>query len=181
MVLGKPSEVGDAVTLPLEAVVPVPENVTTRGMLDLSAMVIFAERDPVALGLNVIEMLHVAAGASVDPHVLLETTKSEAFVPLSVGPTIGTLALVPLVIVALCAELLEPTFTEPNESEVGLIVTKPLVPPGAKPDNETVWGELVAESLKLSVAVRVPATVGAKATFAVQLAPAARLDPHVLP
>jgi hypothetical protein len=38
----------------------------------------------------------------------------------------------------------------------------------------------VAESLKLSVAVRVPLTVGAKIMLAEQLADAAKVVPHVL-
>lgn len=82
------------------------------------------------------------------------------------------------VTVVFCVELVDPTLTLPKEREVGFVVTVP-VPPGAYPDSATPCGELLAESLKASVAVRVPLVVGANATFAVQLAPAARLVPQV--
>ena len=48
------------------------------------------------------------------------------------------------------------------------------------PESEIDCGLPAAESVKLSVAVRVPATVGLKLIDAVQFAPAARLVPHVL-
>jgi hypothetical protein len=58
----------------------------------------------------------------------------------------------------------------------GLIVNVPL---GAYPVNATVCGVFVAESLNISVADRFPVVVGAKTTFAVQLAEAARVDKQV--
>lgn len=69
--------------------------------------------------------------------------------------------------------------TDPYESDVGLIDTVPLEPPGAYPDSATDCGVFVAESLNSNAAVRVPPVVGAKVMFAVQLLPAARLVPHV--
>ena len=48
------------------------------------------------------------------------------------------------------------------------------------PDSGTVWGLLLAESVKLSVAVRLPVAEGLNRIVAVQLAEAARLEPHVL-
>ena len=53
----------------------------------------------------------------------------------------------------------------------------PLAP---RPETATVCGLLPSESLKLSVAVRVPVAVGPKMILAVQLAPAASVEPHVL-
>jgi hypothetical protein len=48
------------------------------------------------------------------------------------------------------------------------------------PESATVCGLLVAVSVKLRVAVRVPVVVGEKTTVAVQVAEAARLVPQVL-
>ena len=63
----------------------------------------------------------------------------------------------------------------------GLATTLPvpveLVP---VPESATVCGLLVAVSVKLSVAVRVPVAAGLNRIVAVQLADAARLEPHVL-
>ena len=56
-------------------------------------------------------------------------------------------------------------------------MVRPAVP---VPESATVWGLLVAESLKFKVAVRVPVAVGEKTIVAVQAAEAARLVPHVL-
>jgi hypothetical protein len=47
------------------------------------------------------------------------------------------------------------------------------------PINATACGLFVAESVKLRVALRLPAAVGLKTTLAAQLLEAARLDPHV--
>jgi len=56
----------------------------------------------------------------------------------------------------------------------------PVVPPVPFPVSVMVCGLPVAESVKLSVAARAPAVVGAKTTLTVQLAEAARLAPQVL-
>lgn len=174
-VAGNPIAVGDTVTLPPD-VLPVPESATVWGLLlAVSEIVRVAARDPLTLGLNAMETPQLADAARLDPHALLAITKSPGL-----APAMDTLfrvieEVVPLVSVALCAELVEPTLIVPNEREVGLIVTDPPEPPGANPDSATVCGEFVAESVKLSVAERVPLVVGAKAMFAVQLAPAAKL------
>lgn len=87
------------------------------------------------------------------------------------------IAVVPLLVkVAVFWPPMPPTETDAQLNEVGLTEAfPPDVPPGAKPDNAAVCGLGVAESLKLSVAVRVPLAAGANVMFAVQLAPAARL------
>lgn len=132
------------------------------------------------VGLNSTEIPQLADAATVEPQALAKMRKSPGLVPESETLLTVIEELVPLVSVDDCTELVEPTFTEPNEREVGLTVALPLVPPGANPDSATDCGEFVAESLKLSVAVRVPLAIGAKAMLAVQLAEAARLVPHVL-
>jgi len=67
----------------------------------------------------------------------------------------------------------------PNPRLDGLAVTLPVaaVP---NPESATFCGLLLAESLKLNVAVRVPADSGLNRIVTVQLAAAARLEPHVL-
>jgi hypothetical protein len=92
---------------------------------------------------------------------------------------IVTAALVPFFSVAVCDALVEPTFTDPNESDVELKATDPPVLAGANPERAVVCGLGLAESLKFRVAVNVPLAVGANTIFAVQLDPAARLVPHV--
>ena len=74
---------------------------------------------------------------------------------------------------------MDPTAVDGNPSEVGDTVTEPVEPPGAYPDSATFWGELEAESVKVSEAVRVPPVVGANATFTEQCAPAASVDVQV--
>lgn len=178
-VLGNPRLVGETVTLP-DVAPPVPDNATVCGLLlDESATESVAARDPFVLGLNATEMLQLAAAARLLPQVLLEITKSPGFVPVTDTLLIVIEELDPFFKVVVCDALVEPAFTEPNEREVGLIVTVPPVPVPV-PDKDTVCGVFVAESLKLRVAVRVPVVVGANATLAVQLAVAARLVPQVL-
>ena len=180
-VAGKPIAAGDTVTLPPEVLPPVPDRDTVCGLLLAeSAIVSVADRVPVVVGLNSTDTPQLAEAATLEPQALAEMTKSPGFVPVSETLLMVIDELVPLVSVEDCAALIEPTFTDPNERLVGLMLTLPLVPPGAYPERATVCGEFVAESVKLRVAVKVPLVVGAKATFAVQLAPAARLLPHVL-
>ena len=48
------------------------------------------------------------------------------------------------------------------------------------PERATVWGLLMASSLSVIVAARVPVAAGLKVTLTVQLAFAAMLDPQLL-
>jgi len=74
-----------------------------------------------------------------------------------------------------------PTGTDTQLREVGLALTNAFPPEllGAYPESATVCGLGLALSLKFSVAVCVPLTVGAKMMPAVQLADGARLVPQV--
>jgi hypothetical protein len=67
----------------------------------------------------------------------------------------------------------------PNAKLDGLAATIPVaaIP---NPESGTFCGLLPAESLKLRVAVRVPVAVGLKRIATVQVALAAKLNPHVL-
>jgi hypothetical protein len=86
----------------------------------------------------------------------------------------------PFVSVTAFAPPVLPIATEYQLRLVGETVTAAVEPPVPSPVSETFWGLELSESLKFSVAVRVPATVGAKTMFAVQLAEAASVVPQVL-
>lgn len=74
-----------------------------------------------------------------------------------------------------CEALVEPSLTVPKESAAGEAAT-----PVPSPVRDSCWGLLPALSVMASIAVRVPGTVGLKATVTVQLEDAARVDPQVL-
>lgn len=87
----------------------------------------------------------------------------------------------PLVKVTAFAAPFTPTATEAQLKLVGLTdALPPDVPPVPNPERATVCGLGLALSLKFSVAVRVPLTVGANTMPAVQLAETAKLVPQVL-
>ena len=133
-----------------------------------------AERAPLAEGLKTTPTAQLAPGARLLPHVLLPFVKSAAFVPVTLMVLIAIDAVLPFFRVAVCVPLLDPTFTLPKDREAGLT----LAPDVPRPDSATVC--VPAESVKVRVAVRLPAVVGANTTFTVQLVDAARLVPQVL-
>jgi hypothetical protein len=73
--------------------------------------------------------------------------------------------------------LASPTIVDPKERLLGVTVALTMVP---VPDNATVWGLLLALSVKTNVAVRVPVAVGWNTMLAVQLDEAARVAPQKL-
>ena len=133
-------------------------------------------RVPAAVGLNTTLAEQLAAAARLAPHVLAEMAKSAAFVPEIVTPFTVMDEPSPFFSVATREALVDPTAVPAKVRLVGLAET-PLVP---RPETATVCGLLLSESLKLSVAVRVPVAVGPKMILTVQLAPAASAEPHVL-
>ena len=138
-----------------------------------------AARVPAAVGLKIIDAVQFAEAARLVPHVLLAMLKSPPFVP-----DIATLLMVieelsPFDSDAICAALPDPTVVLANVMLDGLAVTVP-APPVPSPLNATVWGLLLAESLKFKVAYISPVALGAKTMFAVQLAEAANDVPQVL-
>jgi hypothetical protein len=148
-------------------------------LVALSVNVSAAVRVPDALGENAMLAVQLAEATRLVPQVLLEIEKSPAFVP-----EIATLLMVIeverlLVSVADCVALAAPTVVLEKVKLVGLLETLPLglVP---KPVSVMVCGLLPSESLKFSVALRLPVVVGTKDMFAVQLAEAAREEPQVL-
>lgn len=131
-VAGKPSDVGETVTPPLVVLPPVPERATVWGLLvAVSEMLSVAERVPVAVGLKEIEIPQLADVARLDPQLLLEMMKSAALVPEIAMLLIVIEELLPFMRVVFSAELVDPTFIDPKDREVGFTVTVPLVPPGA--------------------------------------------------
>jgi hypothetical protein len=171
---------GLAEALPPVVLAPVPERATVCGLLlAVSETDSVAALAPLAVGLNATETVQLADAARLVPQVLLEMLKSPGLVPPSVTLLMVTDELVLFVSVAVCDALVDPTLTDPNERDVELKATDPFELAGANPDNPVVCGLGLAESLKFKVAVNVPPVVGANAIFAVQLAPAPRLDPQV--
>jgi hypothetical protein len=85
-----------------------------------------------------------------------------------------------LVNVATFCAPMPPTATETQLMLVGLTVAVPLVDDTPVPVNTTFCGLPEAESVKLNVALRLPATVGLNTTDAEHVAEAARLVPHDL-
>lgn len=155
---------------------PVPESATVCGLFVAESVKLrVAVRVPAAVGLNTIEAVQLADAPRLVEQVLLEIAKSPAFVPVIATLLIVIDELNPFFNVAVCAAVVDPTAVLAKPIDVGLAAT----PPGAYPVNVTTCGLFVAESLKFSVAARFPVVVGANTTFAVQLADAARLVPHV--
>lgn len=171
-------EEGETVSA-IEELAPVPDKATVSGVEEL-LLVMFqlAERAPDAVGLKTMLAVQLAEAARVDPQLVEETAKSEALVPVMPALLRVTELEAPFVTVMVCVLLDEPVATLPNDKVVGARVTLP-VPPVPRPNRATCCGLLPAPSVKLSVAVRVPETVGLNRIVTVQLAEAARVDPQV--
>jgi hypothetical protein len=166
--------VGLTEALPDVVADPVPVNATACGLFVAESVKLsVAVRAPDAVGLKITAAEQLAAAARLAPQLFDEILKSPAFVPVIATPLIVIDALVPFASVDDIAELLDPTLTLPNESEVGLADTDPAAAP--VPVNATFCGLLLAESVKLNVAVRVPDAVGLKITAAAQVCDAATL------
>jgi hypothetical protein len=157
---------------------PTPDSATTCGLPEAASVKFrFAAREPDALGLNTSVAEQLPPTERLAPQVVPETTKSDAFVPVTAIPLMLSAEVLPFDSVTACDAALDPTFVLPNATVKGLAATTPLVP---KPDRATVCGLLLSESMKFSVAVLVPVAVGPKRTLAVQLTPDASVAPQVL-
>jgi len=90
------NELGFTDALPPDVLPPVPERATVCGLpLPESETVNVAVRVPLALGLNDTETLQFADAARLDPHVLLEITKSPGLAPATEVPLIVIVELLP--------------------------------------------------------------------------------------
>jgi hypothetical protein len=117
---------------------PVPVREAVCGLLlVVSETVSVAELAPVVVGLNTAVIVQLAEAARLAPQVLDEILKSLAFVPAMVTLLIVIAAALPLVKVAVCGALDDPTVTDPYAKLVGLNVTVPPAPV-AVPESATV-------------------------------------------
>jgi hypothetical protein len=132
------------------------------------------------VGAKTIFAVHVADAASEVPHVLLEITKSPGLAPVSDRPLIVREDVPVFVsVMVFCAPLFPmATYTQFNVAGLADALPAPVATP--LPVRATDCGLLVAESVKLSVAVRAPLAVGLNTTEAEQVLAAARLVPQVL-
>ena len=168
--LGGPEE-----SVKLGGKVPVPERATACGdPLALSAMLNVAEKPPAPDGLNVTEILQLAAGASGLTQ-FDDCPKADEFVPVIEMLLKVSGALPVFVSVAVCAALVVPEVTL-NVSVEGLRDATGAVP---IPLNAVVCGEPVALSDTFRVAEKPPAAFGAKVTEMAQLELAASEEPQL--
>jgi hypothetical protein len=170
---------GVAVTVPDEILFPV--RATVCGLLLAESLKFsVADRAPVPAGAKTMLTVQVAEAARDAPHVLLEIAKSAGLEPEKDRLLIVRVEVpVFLSVIAFGAPLF-PIATETQFKEVGLTDALPEPVAAPVPLRATVWGLLVAESVKLRVAERAPDAVGLNTTEAVQEPAAARLAPQVL-
>ena len=161
--------------------VPNPVSPTTCGLLLApSVNITLALREPAAVGLNAIVAEQLAPAAKLAPHVLLEIKKSAAFAPPTAMLLIAIEAEPVFVRVIGFGPPVCPTATLTQFKLAGLTVADPEVPLVPVPDRATDCGLLLALSPNWRVADLAPAALGLKLIVAVQLAPDARVAPHVL-
>jgi hypothetical protein len=158
---------------------PVPFSVTVCvPPVALSLYVTAAVSAPATVGLNSTELEQLAPAASVVEHVVALIRNEVAFVPVIALAALKVAVAVPVfLIVTIWAAVVVPRIVDANVSDAGVKLSVGAV---AVPLRATVWGELPALSVALSVAERLPAVVGLKVTVTTQEPPAARLVPHAL-
>ena len=157
-----------------DPVAPVPERVTVCGLLGSESISVNVPlRVPVPVGVKVTFTVQLAPADILGPQSLL-CEKS----PLVVMEATSTRWAVPFTTFTTCGVLLLPTFCEANVRLAGDTVNCGLLD-APVPESDAVCGLLTAESVRVSVPVRVPAAVGANVTFTVQLVPAAKLPPQL--
>jgi hypothetical protein len=156
----------------------VPDNATVWGLFPAESLnVNVAVRVPAAAGRNVMLTVQLPEPARFAPHVFAAMEKSP-----DAGPEMMMLLMLitvapPLLRVTVCGGLVDATIGAAKTRLAGDTVALGRLP---VPDSNTVCGLLVALSVKLRVAARVPAAEGVNTTSMVQLAEAARALPHML-
>jgi hypothetical protein len=142
----------------------------------LSVIVTEALRAPEAVGVNVTLIAQFDPAARLVPQVFV-CEKSPALAPVIPMELMERAAPPSFVSVNICGLLAVPI---PCAAKAKLATFK--LAPGAAPIpvKLTVCGLLLALSVIVTEAVRVPAAVGLNATFIAQFAPATRLVPQVL-
>lgn len=117
-------------------------------------------RVPLAVGVKVTVMVQLALAARLDVQVVV-FPKS----PLGTMLVIVIVELPVFVMVTVCPELVVPTSCPVNVSDE---LSNEALAPMPVPVSEMVCGDPVAESVMVTVPVRVPGTVGVKVTLIVQ-------------
>jgi hypothetical protein len=173
-VVGNVREMGKKTTA---GVPPVPESGTLCAPPGaVSEKLRLALSDAPTLGINVTLTVQLAPGATIEPQPFV-MGKSAAFVPVTVTLLMVRDTVPEFVRVTTNGALCEPTATLPKARLVGARVA--LADPPV-PVSGTFCEPPAALSVKVRLALSALARLGSKVTLAVQLAPAARLDPHVL-
>ena len=150
--------VGDSVTGPVGAT-PVPLSVIDCGeLLALSVMVIAAVMAPAVVGPKCPWMVQLAPIARVFPQEFAKTN-CDALVPVTAMLVMETATVPVLVMVTVCVPLIVPSLTEPKARFVDESVTGGATP---VPVRATVWGDVVALSVMVTLAVIAPGAVGWK-------------------
>jgi hypothetical protein len=166
--------VGDRLTM---GGTPVPMRLTVCGLpLELSVRLTAAARDPLAVGLNVTLIEHLAPAATLDPQPLV-CAKSPGLAPVSAMLEMLKAAVPVFVSVTVWAALVEPTAWPAKARLLGDTLAMGAVP---VPLRLTVCGLPLALSVNVTAAERVPLAVGLNVTLIEHLAPAATLDPQPL-
>jgi hypothetical protein len=153
---------------------PVPLNETVSGLPKLVWVTVSdALRAPFFVGVNRTSIVQIAPGAMVDPHVVVVAKSALALPPRAIDEM--STAVVLLILRSAIALTLEvPTVWLPKSIAEGDRVRMVPVPVRA-----TVPGPTLL--VTVNVPAREPADVGVKTTLTVQVAPGARLLPHVVP
>ena len=157
---------------------PVPLNAMLCGdPAALSVIVTAAVKAPLIVGAKCPCIVHSAPTARLAPQ-LLANTNEEASAPVTAMLEIVSATAPVFVNVTYCDPLIEPTFVDPNERLVADRVTGGTRP---VPLSAMLCGDPATLSVIVTAAVNAPTAVGAKCPWIVQVAPAARLDPQLLP
>jgi hypothetical protein len=124
------TDVGDTVTVPAEAAVPVPESeAVSAAELLLLVMLNVALSAPVTLGVKTIAAVQLADAAKLDPQVVDEIEKLLALVPVIETELSATELEVVFETVMVCDALLDPSLTLPKDRLGGPMVTEPMPVP----------------------------------------------------
>ena len=157
---------------------PVPDNATVCGLVTaLSATLSCATREPFATGVKVTLTVQLEPAVSVDPQVVVLTAKSPLIVPARVMPEMARVPGSLFLIVTILAALVFPTLVAGKFKLEGVTVTGRIPVPVKLTD----CGLLLALSVMASVADLAPTAPGVKTTLTVQVRPAPRVPPHVVP
>lgn len=165
------------------AEVPVawPVNATVCGLLLApSVNATLALREPATVGRNKMVAVQLAPAARLAPQVLVEIRKSAEFVPPTTMLLIANAEAPLFVSVMTFGPPVCPTATLAQFKLAGLTAAEPDPPPAPVPDSETVCGLLATPSVNCRLADLAPAALGLNVIVVVQLAPDARVPPHVL-